>query len=82
VWHRYGIPITRSFGADYALWACCGPCALAQETRTLTHYNVSGGQWHGTLAEVLGTSAAAVAAPTPVLSAPVEGVPVVAGKAV
>ncbi|MEW5302254.1 MAG: hypothetical protein WDW36_005056 [Sanguina aurantia] len=44
---RFGIPGT--FVGDLALWTFCAPCALAQETRTLMHANVSEGMWHGAI---------------------------------
>lgn len=60
---RYGIEGT--FKNDVLLWTCCGPCALAQETRTLMHENVHGGLWHGPL------PAAPVAMP-PALGVPAQ----------
>lgn len=44
---RFGIAGSRT--EDCAVWACCAPCALAQETRTLMHNNVTEGLWHGPL---------------------------------
>uniref|UniRef100_A0A7S0WWC7 PLAC8 family protein n=1 Tax=Chlamydomonas leiostraca TaxID=1034604 RepID=A0A7S0WWC7_9CHLO len=42
---RFGIAGSRR--EDCLLWACCAPCTLAQETRTLMHNNVVEGVWQG-----------------------------------
>ncbi|KAK9820861.1 hypothetical protein WJX81_005295 [Elliptochloris bilobata] len=44
---RQKLGIAGCFMKDLALWCCCAPCALCQETRTLAVNNVQGGQWHG-----------------------------------
>ncbi len=41
----FGIP--GSSVGDCCLWCWCGPCALAQETRTLWHNNVKDGVCRG-----------------------------------
>ena len=32
---------------DFFAWSCCLPCAVCQETRTLTKNNVEDGVWYG-----------------------------------
>lgn len=56
---RFGIEGTTN--GDIALYMCCGPCALAQETRTLMHEQVHDGMWYGALPGV--QAPVAVAAP-------------------
>lgn len=42
---QFGIEGSRR--ADFLVWLFCGVCALAQETRTIMHNNVSYGVWRG-----------------------------------
>lgn len=44
---RFGIKGCK--GEDIALYLCCAPCAIAQETRTLMHEQVHQGVWYGAL---------------------------------
>jgi Cys-rich protein (TIGR01571 family) len=55
---RFGIEGTTT--NDQLLYVCCGPCALAQETRTLMHEQVHEGVWYGALP---GVAAPATAVP-------------------
>jgi hypothetical protein len=48
---REALGISGSFRRDLWAWACCAPCALCQETRTLWYNNVTGGQWLGPLSQ-------------------------------
>ncbi len=44
---RFGISARGGACADVTAWLCCPACALCQETRTLSHNNVTAGFWLG-----------------------------------
>jgi hypothetical protein len=60
---------------DYAVWLCCGPCSLCQETRTLSSNGVEDGIWpsSGMKSGTFEKPQATATTPPPAVTPPAEG---------